>query len=456
MGVVQIVIICLLAVFISALLFFIIRNMVLPKRIEAVPKLIKQGKTQAAIKVAKQIVTRDSKDYTAHYYLGKAYLADNKPELAVIEYKTVNEHAIFGEGINEVDFRKEYAQLLVKYNQQNEALKNFLLLTKLDPRNGDNFYNVGHIYEQQNRYDMALGFMQKAVVLDKKNAKAHASIGLIMYRAKQPAEAKREISLSLKLSPDTYSSYYYLGKILKDGKDIPGAIKAFEKAQRDPEFKQKAIIERGSCFMMVNRLDNAVPDFQRAIELDRNSLKPETLYARYFLAACYEKTRNIDKAIEQWEQIYKRNKTFRDVGVKLSEYKDLQANDYLKDYLTSNDEEFAAICRNVLQKAGQIEILSCDTKKWGCQITGVEKSDDSWMSVRKQVLFIRFYREPEPIEDAAVRDSLEQMKTLNSVKGFLYSSSGFTNAARRFSENRPVELIDKDRLESMLTAAGAK
>ena len=353
-------------------------------------------------------------------------------------------------------FISSFSQLLLKYNQQNEALKNYLLLTKLDPQNADNFYQVGYIYEQQNRYDIALGFMQKCAMLDKKHAKAHAEIGLMLYRTKQFNEAKKEIDLALKLSPETYSSYYYLGKILKDAKDLQGAIKAFEKAQRDQDIKQKAIIEHGSCYMIANRYDNAIVDFQRAIELDKSDSQPETLYARYFLATCYEKNRKIDKAIEQWEAIYKRNKGFRDVSAKLSEYKDLQANDFLKDYLTCSNEEFPMICKNAVVKGLGLQVLSCDAKKWGCQITGVNKSDESWMSVRKQVIFIRFYRDPEPVAEPQIHESLDQMKSMNSVKAFLFSSSGFNTAAKRFAENRPVELIEKDKLEALLSKAGSK
>ena len=278
----------------------------------------------------------------------------------------------------------------------------------------------------------------------------------MLYRTKQFNEAKKEIDLALKLSPETYSSYYYLGKILKDAKDLQGAIKAFEKAQRDQDIKQKAIIEHGSCYMIANRYDNAIVDFQRAIELDKSDSQPETLYARYFLATCFEKNRKIDKAIEQWEAIYKRNKGFRDVSAKLSEYKDLQANDFLKDYLTCSNEEFPMICKNSVVKGIGLQVLSCDAKKWGCQLTAVNKSDESWMAVRKQVIFIRFYRDPEPVAEPQIHESLDQMKSMNSVKAFLFSSSGFNTAAKRFAENRPVELVEKDKLEALLSKAGSK
>lgn len=456
MNVFQVVAISILGLIITILLFIVIKSAVLPKKVEILPKLLHQGKTQNAIKVAKVIISKEPSNYIAHYYLGKAYAIENKVELAFIEFKTVNEKALFGDNLNELEFRREYSSILMRTNQNDEALKNFLLLTKMEPKNAENFYQVGRLYENQNRYDLALGFMQKAAMLDKKHAKAHAEIGLMLYRTKQFGEAKKEIDLALKLSPETYSSYYYLGKILKDGKDIPGAIKAFEKAQRDPEFKQKAIIEHGSCYMLVNRIDNAIPDFQRAIDLDKTDSNPETLFARYFLAACYEKSRKIEKAIEQWELIYKRNKGFRDVSAKLSEYKDLQANDYLKDYLTCGDDQFQNICQNAVTKGLQLSILSCDSKKWGCQITAMDKKEDFRMAVRKMVLCLRFYREPTPLEESVLRETLDEMKSSSYVKGFIFSSSGFNNAVKRAAEGRPIELIDKEKLEAILTAAGKK
>jgi len=456
MGIIQVIGISILGVIIVVLLFIVIKSAIAPKKADVLPKLLNQGKTQNAIKISKLLIAKDPTNYVAHYYLGKAYFIENKPELALMEFKTVNDNALFGEHLNELEFRKEYSDILMQTNQVNEALKNFLLLTKMEPKNAENFYQVGCIYESQNRYDIALGFMQKAAMIDKKHAKAHAQIGLMLYRTKQFNEAKKEIDLALRLSPETYSSYYYLGKILKDGKDIPGAIKAFEKAQRDPDFKQKSIIERGSCYMMVNRLDNAIPDFQRAIDLDKSGSNPETLFARYFLAACYEKSRKIEKAIEQWELIYKENKGFKDVSSKLSEYKDLQANDYLKDYLTSSDDQFVNICQEAATKGVSLQVLSCDGTKWGCQITAVDKRDDFRMSVRKMVLLLRFYREQNPLPDSVVRETLDEMKANSGVKSFIFSSSGFTNTAKQVAEGRPIELIEKDKLEKILSAAGKK
>ena len=56
-----ILIIILLCVVVATLLFLVIKSVLLPKRADVLPKLIKQGKTQHAIKIAKQILSKDSK-----------------------------------------------------------------------------------------------------------------------------------------------------------------------------------------------------------------------------------------------------------------------------------------------------------------------------------------------------------------------------------------------------------
>ena len=453
MNIGSIILIFVLAAAVFLLLFFVVKSVVSPKKIESLQKLIKQGKISSAIKNAKAIIQKDPQNYLAHYYLGKAYLKDNKSELALMELKYVDQHAVFDANLSELEFRQEIAPLYTKFNQPDEALKQYLLLTKLNPRDAENFYNVARIYEAKGKSDAALGFYDKTIKLNKRHVKAHAAMGLLLFRAKQFQEAKKEIDLAISLSPETFSSYYYLGKILKENKDFPGAVKAFEKAQRDSEFRQKALVECGTCYMAGNSIDNAINCFERAISSVKDSEKQETIYARYFLASCYEKTRKIEKAIEQWELIYAKNHSFRDVAAKLSEYKDLQANDSLKEYLTSSEENFLQICKNACIAGIKLEPQQITMQKWGCQILATEAKDADWRSIRKQAFLIKFFRETDPLEDFIVRKTLDEIKSQNCSKAFICSSSGFTRSAIAAAENRPCELVNKESLEKLLDKA---
>lgn len=453
MNIGSIILIFVLAAAVFLLLFFVVKSVVSPKKIESLQKLIKQGKISSAIKNAKAIIQKDPQNYLAHYYLGKAYLKDNESELALMELKYVDQHAVFDANLSELEFRQEIAPLYTKFNQPDEALKQYLLLTKLNPRDAENFYNVARIYETKGKSEAALGFYDKTIKLNKRHVKAHAAMGLLLFRAKQLQEAKKEIDLAISLSPETFSSYYYLGKILKENKDFPGAVKAFEKAQRDSEFRQKALVECGTCYMAGNSIDNAINCFERAISSVKDSEKQETIYARYFLASCYEKTRKIEKAIEQWELIYAKNHSFRDVAAKLSEYKDLQANDSLKEYLTSSEENFLQICKNACIAGIKLEPQQITMQKWGCQILATEAKDADWRSIRKQAFLIKFFRETDPLEDFIVRKTLDEIKSQNCSKAFICSSSGFTRSAIAAAENRPCELVNKESLEKLLDKA---
>ncbi len=452
MGIFQIILICVLGVGVCFLLFFIIKSLVIPKKIDSIQKLLKQKKTAAAIKVAKTIIASDARDYKAHYYLGKAYLADNKPELALMEFRIVNQNAVFDVlNISEREFRKLSSELYARFNHDDEALQEYLLLTKLEPNNAENYYNAAVLFEKKNKTDQAIGYYHLAIKYNKKFGKAHAALGMILYKGKQYADAKKEIDIAISLAPNTFSFYYYQGKILKESKDYPGAVNAFEKALRDPEFRQRSFIERGSCYMAVNNVEKAVDEFERAVKASKNDAAQETLYARYFLAAGYEMQRKIDAALVQWQKIAEKNKNFRDVPAKLAEYRDLQSNDGMKEYLTASGADFGELCRTIAQKTLKCSPKDVSMTKSGCKILAVDTTNENLRNVRQQLVLVVFYRDPEPIEENELRTWTEEIKKQNYVKGIICTSSDFTRSARGFAETRPLELIGNEKLQQLLS-----
>ena len=77
----------------------------------------------------------------------------------------------------------------------------------------------------------------------------------------------------------------------------------------------------------------------------------------------------------------------------------------------------------------------------------------NWQSMRKQLSFLRFYRDTEPIEESAVREVLDKAKAAKCTKAYIMVSSEFSRSAVQFAENRPVELRSKIKLEEMLAQA---
>ncbi len=449
-----IVIIFILGTGVSILLVFLIKSILVPKKMASIEKLLVSGKTSLAIRLTKAIIARNPRDTEARYLLGRAYLADGKQELALMELKAVNATAIFSKTMPEPAFRKTIAQLYLKFNQPDEALKEYLMLIKLEPFQAEHYFNAATLFEQRDMSDQALNYYRKAVETDPKHPSAHASLGLLLYKNKQMADAKQEIAIALKLDPKNTQALYFQGKLLRESHDYANALAAFEKALRDPELKQKSLIERGCCYLEANSTEKAIIEFDRAIKASRDDASNDTLHARYFLATCYEKNRDIDQAIDQWENIYNKKRNFRDVGEKLSQYQELRSNDNMKEYLTAGKEEFFRICRALTNGALELTVRDIQETRWGCSLIAVENDAEKWRNVRKMPRLIFFYRDPNMIEDAFLRAMQEDMKKQSVIRGIVITSSGFTRSALEFADSRPLELINKDKLEQMLTAPG--
>jgi tetratricopeptide (TPR) repeat protein len=445
-----VILIVILGVAIGFLSWFILRMLTAPRQAKAVADQVKQGKTSQAVRTAKAILAKDPRNAEARWLLGQAYLGDGKPELALMEFKAVNQIGQFGPEVPEIEFRRQIAGLFERFNQTEEALKERLLLTKLEPGAALNFYEAGRLFDDRGRTDVAVNYLRKAIELDARLAQAHHRLGLILFRTKHPIEAKAAFESAIKWEPENFEAFFHLGRIHKEMNDWTAALVAFEKASRDPNFKVKSLVERGGCYMSQGALDKAIPELERAVKLIKDESAPESLYGRYFLAMCYEKERELDKAIEHWEKIYAKKPGFRDVAEKLTQYQEYRTDDQMKDYLVCGREEFMELCKALVQGPMALSIRDAAEIQNGVEIIAVEGDSDKWLGAKKIPRLIRFLRSADNLEDGAIRGLIEQMKKLSISRGAIVTSSGFTRTALEFAENRSVELFVKEQLQEML------
>ena len=311
-------IIFILALGIGILVFIIIKKNALAKG-EGASLQDKKGILQA-MRAAKAEIDKNPQNAEAHYLLGKAYLADKREELAFRSYRSASRLGISGKNIPETEFREVIAALYAKFNEPEEALKEYVLLIKQHPDNPENYFRAGKIFAARNRPDLAEQYLRKAVSLNPKGENYHYELGLFYYNIKKMKEAVGEFESALKIDPQDNKSLLFLGKTLKDVKDFTGAIPHLEKASRDQEYKLRSLVELGYCYMSLKMTEKAVQELERAVAVIDKDADPDSLYARYFLAMCYEKNREIVKALAQWDKIYAVKKNFRDVGEKLTQY----------------------------------------------------------------------------------------------------------------------------------------
>lgn len=424
--------------------------------IPSIQTLIKQGKSSQAIDLLKKIITKEPQSVDAHFLLAKAFILENKPELAFMEIKSINKIGGFSAVCPELEFRKLASKLFLQFNLPDEALKDYLLLIKLEPYEADNYYNVGILFEDRQKSNKAINYHRKAIDLDPRHAGAFMHLGLIMFNAKKLKDAKTFLDSALKYDDSNFIVHFYIGKIFKESKDYISAIASFEKALRDKSVKLKALIERGICFIALKKYDTAITELEKALTLvskDKEIIfsEQQLLYTHYFLAMAFEQTRNLDKAIENWVLINNKKKNFKDVSEKLSQYKELQENDNMKDFLTSSREEFIEICKVICT---EIKLTAQDIKdvKSGIQLIGLESGKKDWKAAKKMPYLVRILRDSSTVSETEVRNILDEAKNLGIMKSILISSTEITTDAKKFAESRPLELIGKRKLVKLLSS----
>jgi len=443
---------------IGVLGFFIIRMIVAPHKVKNLDNLVKQGKTTQAIRLAKQMLVKEPRNSELHYLLAQAYKKDNKDELALMEYKTVNNISNFEGVCKETDFRSEIAALYQKFGQKEEALKEYLLLIKLDPYNAEHYYQTGFLFESRGKKSQAIGYYKKALENDPRHSNSYFRLGALLYNTKKAGDAKVFLEKALKMQPDNYKVNFYLGKIYKENKNYGAAIEYFEKSQKDSDFKIKSLIEKGLCSVSLKDFEQSIGDFERAIKLGDQAGTPkdrEILYARYFLAYSYEKMRDLDKAIDHWEFIYTIDKGFRDVAEKLSQFQELRSDDTMKDYMTASTEEFEQICTGITDILNH-SVTDVRTNSDTCVIIAIEKSSGQWRNTRKFPKLFQFIRTGEYVELPVIRKFQEDISKFKVIRGLLFSSSQFSRSAIEFVESRPIELYDKDKFQKLLHEYNSK
>ena len=428
-------------------LYLIVSHILYPRKITTLKNYIKAGNYKSAINIAKEIINKDKENTEAHYYLGECYYTQGKYELALNEYKKAEKRGFY-EKINEKDLREKLGELYLKSNNIEEALKEYILLTKKYTNESLYYFKAGELFEQKEMTQQAINYYTYSLKLNKEYAPALTNLGILLIKSKSFLDARKSLSLAVSKEPMNYKAIFHLGLLEKKSNNFREALKYFEKSERDKEFKVRSLMEKGIILMAQYKYEEAVVELDRALKnCDiENNIK---MNVRYVLANCYEKKRNITEAIALWEEIYAINPNFKDVGQKLTDFQDLRMDDRMKDFLTATDIDFLDMCKGIITGMElnilEYEVLSRDSIEFLCL-----EPDTKWRNMKKKPKIIHISRNNNPLDEIVLRKLSDKMRSKNIIRAVIITSSGFSKSALAYAKERPIELIDKNNLQNLL------
>ncbi len=430
---------------IFALYFFHI--FVAPRKIEEIARMIEAGQTALAIRKLTEIIEKDDRNPYAHYLLAEAYLKEKNTQYAILEYRQVLKLGKFDDRVKEVDIRSKMAALYKATNAGEEAKKEYLILTQIDPNNYANYYELGVIYFEANMFEKAMLYLKKSISCNKEHDASLYYLGQTYFRMELFKEAKQALIDAIKIDQSNYKAHYFLGLVLRQVGDFEWAVKEFDVAVRDEDIKVKCYLAKGTCFLEKEQYPRAVQEFEKGLKYARKGSATE-LNLRYFLADAQEKMKDLHAAIANWEAILKVKKEFRDVQQKLKAYEDFKQDDKLKDFLIASLSQFEHTCRKLVEVM-EYTIIDVDIGENDVEVLAIEP-EGRFRNIRRSNRIIKIIRTTEPITDVLLRKLSESMKRKNANRIIVITTSDFSTSALEFANTRPIDLYGRSKLVELL------
>lgn len=403
---------------------------------------------------ANKKLSQNPRDPEALRDLADMYYQDQAWDKAYKMYETLIALASSHPGVDEFEINLRYAISALRLNLLNEAYKGFAVARSLKQDDFEVNFNLGKLEFQKNNFEKAIQYLNQARALDPEHAPTLRCLGHALFKIKKYKEALANIRKAIELAPDDKESLFTLAECYYEVNQTDQALRIFGHLRPDPAMGPSACLFSGSINLKNLRLDKAIEDFE--IGLKHQNVKSEIrLELKYRLASALLKQQDIGMALGYLREIQDVHPNYKDVPLLIAKYQELNANKNMQIYLMAPSAEFVALCRKIVlnyfpRAKVKITNISVNKNEWADILAEVDTS--KW----SDVIMFRFIRTQGSVGELIVRDFHAHLKEVKAGKGVCIAVGAFTEEARRYTEARLIDLIEKDRLTAMLNVVDAK
>jgi tetratricopeptide (TPR) repeat protein len=135
-------------------------------------------------------------------------------------------------------------------------------------------FGVALCMERGGKYQEAISWYDRGLVLDLKNKKMWLGKGISLQHLGRVAEAKRSLQRALDFDPEYTPAWIWLGRVHIANKKYGDAIEALEKALRIEPGEERAWFSKGVALSIgFGRFDEAVECYDKALESNPHQIE---------------------------------------------------------------------------------------------------------------------------------------------------------------------------------------
>ncbi|MEL3907202.1 MAG: tetratricopeptide repeat protein [Treponema sp.] len=405
----------------------------------------------AIIREASKRLAQNPNDSSALLMAGDIYYQDQDWEKTYASYAPLLDQMRSRTPSEQFEISSRYGMSALKTNRLDEAKKGFLLAKNVEPNHFEVNYNLGYIYYMQKDYEKAVPFLRKALVPQPDNIAALKYLAYTLQSLRKYQEALPCLKKVLDVQPDNKEALFAMGECFYEVGSNEQALKIFTHLRVSPDVGPRSALYAGLIRIRANQLDKAAEDFEIGLKHENIPMDINN-ELRYNLAQARIKTQDLQKALVQLKEIQSTSPGYKDVASLILRYQELNQNKNLHMYLMAGQSEFVGLCRKIVSRFfpnAKVKILDISVLATHTDIVA-EIDTPKWADL---VIF-RFFRSQGSVGELVLRDFHGRIKEMKAGKGICMTAGTFTEEARRFTEGRPLDLFDKNRLNKVLNAIG--
>lgn len=401
----------------------------------------------ALIKELEKKITRDPHNVQALKSLGEVYIQEeNWPKVWSIN-KTLFDIGSVHIEIDLAQAARNMGLAAYKLEKYDDAINSLIISGKKNPESFETNFYLGQAFFAKQIYDKAIICFKKCKLIAPEKTEVYEWIGNSFFYMQKFRDSLPYLKKVLDENPEDKQLLFNFAVAMAESGMTDKALKIFCHLRPDPQFGALSCLEAGKIHEKIKDYKSAISDYEIAFKL-QNVPEQTLLQIKYRCANDLIATNNIPKGLVLLKQIQQSHNGYKDVDNLVLRYQELNQNQNLQVYLLSGTSDFVVLCRKFISTYYSESFVKVEDVSVGTEcieiICSVEKN--KWES--KQMF--RFYRTQTVVGDIYIREFHSKMRDAKCDNGTCVSMGNFSEAAHKYTEGRPIDLIEKDKLSVIL------
>lgn len=407
--------------------------------------LYKDEAYEEALKLFQELQLKYPRKRLYNWYIGLCYESLKNYELALVEYNKVALSTSFDSSLNEVAIHEKIALMNLNIGNINRALQEYRIIVDLYPQHAQAYYNLGCILVQRGELQRAVKYFDNAVKFQEDFPNAYLELGKASYTLKRYEKARNYFLNAITQDTALTEAHFYYAITLEKERSYKKSIEEFQYALRDDQYKFDSYVHIGNIYMALSNKKQAFDFFEKALSFGTSDVKSITK-AKYKYAYYLIQSGDINKALKLWKEIDDLDPLYLDVRSKIEIYGEISKSTNLARFITATKQDFLQTARELCS------ILKVKVqKRISAKKDFIEFIGNFRIGREDMNCVVDIARWINQVGEIPLRELLEKMTDTGASKGIFVTASHFTQKAIDLSNIRPLEIIDKERLEKMLS-----